>query len=244
MICGLEERPWTRIRDEIQRQITEAGVNFELLTEIDARQRTSGEKRQSLLCRAKGDYVAFVDDDDRISEDYIRKIAAALEKNNPDVLTFNLLMATTGGRNEIWSFMASEDNRKTGVMSANHLCFWKKDLARKIAWCPVLGYGDDQLWYKPLIKSGLIQDELRIPGNPIYYYDYSPVTTVNQQSDRTKYAKRYAARGLQCFLRDDGILVEHHRHPDPRFVQVRDCDNNILAIRPTDYRQICRIRIT
>jgi len=43
---------------------------------IDNKRRTVGEKRDNLLRIALGRYVAFVDDDDFVSEDYINEIVA------------------------------------------------------------------------------------------------------------------------------------------------------------------------
>jgi len=39
---------------------------------------TIGAKRNQLLHRAKGDYVAFVDDDDLVSSDYVNKVLSAV----------------------------------------------------------------------------------------------------------------------------------------------------------------------
>jgi len=57
--------------------------DVEVLVEVDNKEITIGAKRNILLRRARGDYVAFVDDDDMISNDYISKILKAIE-TSPD----------------------------------------------------------------------------------------------------------------------------------------------------------------
>ena len=49
-----------------------------------------GSKRNKLLEMAKGDYIAFVDDDDIVSHHYISRVLKAIE-SNPDVVGIHLL---------------------------------------------------------------------------------------------------------------------------------------------------------
>ena len=57
--------------------------------------QTIGFKRQHLLQNSTSKYVAFIDDDDIVSDDYISQIYNAL-KTNPDVVTFNGFITTNG----------------------------------------------------------------------------------------------------------------------------------------------------
>lgn len=43
----------------------------EILTLIDNKVRSIGKKRQNLIDIAEGEYIAFIDDDDRVSDNYI-----------------------------------------------------------------------------------------------------------------------------------------------------------------------------
>ena len=47
---------------------------FEGKTFFDNKKRTIGKKRDEMLKLAQGKYVTFVDDDDRISDDYVDEI--------------------------------------------------------------------------------------------------------------------------------------------------------------------------
>jgi glycosyltransferase involved in cell wall biosynthesis len=52
--------------------------DVEILTEIDGGELKIGVKRNKLLERAGGDYVAFIDDDDTVSEEYVDRILEAV----------------------------------------------------------------------------------------------------------------------------------------------------------------------
>jgi hypothetical protein len=54
---------------ELEGQIK--GLPVEHLALLDNKRRTVGEKRDALLRAARGRYVAFVDDDDDVSDDYV-----------------------------------------------------------------------------------------------------------------------------------------------------------------------------
>ena len=57
--------------------------DVEILVERDEGKITIGAKRNVLLQKATGNYVAFVDDDDKVSDDYVTKILKAIS-TSPD----------------------------------------------------------------------------------------------------------------------------------------------------------------
>lgn len=218
MLCGLESRPWQEMVEEISRQIEELERPdiVELIWHVDNGEATSGAKRQMLAERSTGDYIAFVDDDDRLDRDYVSELVSACLKR-PDIVTFDLLMTFSGGprgrlrKPEKWSYGLYPNDRNAGKMSANHLCAWRRELALKVAWPPLLGYADDQLWYQPLIASGLVQSEVHI-DKVLYYYQFSYSGTQNQRADRIEYARKHVGKGLRCFW--------WSRHPGEIFIEV------------------------
>ena len=82
LICSIKGREeiLNNLLSLLEGQITD---DVEILIEVDNKEITIGEKRNVLLKRARGDYIAFVDDDDLISNDYVSKILAAIE-TSPD----------------------------------------------------------------------------------------------------------------------------------------------------------------
>lgn len=57
----------------------------EILVDSDNGEITTGAKRNRLLAKAKGDYISFIDDDDKVSYSYIDRILTAI-KTEPDVV--------------------------------------------------------------------------------------------------------------------------------------------------------------
>src|SRR6478609_7574672 len=69
---------FVRIKNILADQVMPWYDEIEILT--DGREGISiGEKRNTLLQRAKGDYVAFIDDDDRVSSHYVANLMIGIE---------------------------------------------------------------------------------------------------------------------------------------------------------------------
>ena len=65
-----------RITSLLTRQINAYKLQkeVEILTLIDIREATTGFKRNTLLNKSKGKFIVFVDDDDLVSDDYLKLI--------------------------------------------------------------------------------------------------------------------------------------------------------------------------
>jgi glycosyltransferase involved in cell wall biosynthesis len=72
---------YNKLIAELNKQI--AAVNaqdkIEIITETDNGENTVGKKRNTVLDKAKGEYVCFIDDDDMITEIYVSRTLKALE---------------------------------------------------------------------------------------------------------------------------------------------------------------------
>jgi glycosyltransferase involved in cell wall biosynthesis len=83
---------------ELARQIGDLPVEHLIL--VDNKRRTVGEKRDALLRAAGGAYVAFCDDDDAVTPDYVAALLAAI-RQGPDVVTFRQLAVVNGASGDI-----------------------------------------------------------------------------------------------------------------------------------------------
>lgn len=139
--------------NKIQSQIDKLNnpKDVELLCFIDNKRRSIGFKRESLVNIARGDYLAFVDDDDSVEDHYIEKAIDAIY-NNPgvDVITFkeNIFINETGPF--VLTFqLGYETNDPVEVPNARrppwHSCFWKREIAQSCHF-PDLMYGEDWGW--------------------------------------------------------------------------------------------------
>ena len=78
----------------LYRQATE---ETEVLVFLDNKKRSLGKKRNDMLVMAQGEYLTFIDDDDRVSNDYVETLLQAT-KTGEDVINF-LVELTTNGQN-------------------------------------------------------------------------------------------------------------------------------------------------
>ncbi len=167
LICSVigRKRKLNRLLEELKQQYHKA---IEILVEIDNREITTGAKRNILLEKAKGDYIAFIDDDDGISINYVVKILTAL-KTNPDCCSLNGLLIRPRRTFPFYhSINYLKWYNKDGVYyrSPNHLNTVKRELALQIKF-PDKTMGED-VDYSTRLKS-LLKIEAKIQGI-LYYY--------------------------------------------------------------------------
>lgn len=171
-----------RLSEFLAGQIGELPVEHLIL--VDNKRRTVGEKRDALLRAARGQYVAFVDDDDDVSGTYVAEILANAAYA-PDVITFEQ-KATVDGLTAIIEFGLGNPNepfpretRPTSPMlrakrNAWHVCAWRRQLA-VLSHFPASNYGEDWAFAAPLCAlPGLTS--VHIP-KVLHFYQHSAETT-------------------------------------------------------------------
>lgn len=188
LICSLFNRASSlkRLLDILEKQTTS---QVEVLVIKDNGKMSVGSKRNSLLEKAQGQYICFVDDDDLVSEDYISKILAAI-KTEPDCCGIEGLISlclrvrnkrrsTLTGRKQwmkgpriqrkfIHSIKYKTWFEKDHVYyrCPNHLNPIKKELALQIGF-PNIYTGEDKDYSQRLLP--LLKTEVYIE-KPIYFY--------------------------------------------------------------------------
>ncbi|MDD5351278.1 MAG: glycosyltransferase [Chthoniobacteraceae bacterium] len=160
---------------ELEHQIGD--IEVEHLVLLDNKRRTVGEKRDALLRAARGDYVAFVDDDDWITPEYITALVCAVA-TDPDVITF-LQIAQVNGAQSVIEFKLGNPNdpfrpSHTTRRNAWHVCAWRRRLAILSSF-PASNYGEDWAYASRLCAiPGLT--EVHIP-RVLHEYHHSTETT-------------------------------------------------------------------
>lgn len=173
------------------------GAPVEHLVFLDNKKRTVGEKRDALLRMARGAYVAFVDDDDWVSENYVSSILAAtisITNQHPDVITF-LQHATVNGMVGRIEFKLGNPNENfTGIewdtysncpvhipatiptikRNAWHICAWRRSLAIQSQF-PASNYGEDWAFASRLCAIPNLR-EVHIP-QVLHFYRHNSKTT-------------------------------------------------------------------
>jgi cellulose synthase/poly-beta-1,6-N-acetylglucosamine synthase-like glycosyltransferase len=120
----------------------------EHLALCDNRARTIGAKRQALVDIARGEYIAFVDDDDDISEDYIPELLKAIE-TGADVITFHQRSVYNGLESEVhFGINNNDESFNPGGITLRapwHVCAWRRDAVDGCLFGES-NYGEDRIW--------------------------------------------------------------------------------------------------
>lgn len=137
------------------------------------REHSIGYKRNQLLQKATGQYIAFIDSDDRISSDYIEQVMEGIKKG-VDCCSLMGLISFDGKNSKPFEHSIKNDryweDDKKYYRYPNHLNCIKADIAKRFTF-PETMHGEDTDWATQLHKSGLLKTEHEILDT-IYYYDY------------------------------------------------------------------------
>jgi hypothetical protein len=182
LICSLHSRKLflDKLIECLKSQIKlEYKTKIQILVNSDNGEKSIGSKRNDLLNQSKGRYIAFIDDDDLVSNNYIQLILNVIDKSNPDVVGIHLLM-TTNGQNECRTFHSikydhwydeqdeQRPDRRKYFRCPNHLNPVKREFAIRTKF-PEINIGEDHE-YSDKLKI-LLKTEEYIE-QPIYYYLY------------------------------------------------------------------------
>ena len=133
---------------------------MEILDFLDSREHTIGAKRNWLLDRARGEFVAFVDDDDDVSERYVDLIRHAIE-DHPEIDCVGI-KGTISFRGRIErTFVHSirfRDYRSRGGTYQRppyHLNPIRREIARRYRFADV-SYSEDVDWAMMMCRDGAL----------------------------------------------------------------------------------------
>jgi glycosyltransferase involved in cell wall biosynthesis len=166
------------LRDYLQSQAIQEG-SVEVLTD-DTPGIPIGKKRNDLVHAATGEYVCFVDDDDRVSKNYIRNILSAV-KSSPDVVGLNgvIFFSSNYPRKFIHSIQCSGwvDAPPVYYRTPNHLNPIRRELVLDCPFNSLSSHGEDRE-FSDDIRS-LLKKEVYV-DSPLYYYMSSLALCVNR----------------------------------------------------------------
>lgn len=166
-----------RLVTDLQKQIG-TRKNVEILGVFDNKRRTLGEKRDTMLQMAIGDYVVFIDDDDRVAPTYVADILGALEKNpDADCVVFDSI-CTINKTKKVhckygieYEYTPKYKDVWTGKPA--HTMVYKSSIAKNHRYSSCT-FGEDVDWVKRACKE--IKNQVRI-DKVLYFYDCDKTTS-------------------------------------------------------------------
>ena len=141
---------------------------------IDAGAGSIGAKRQRMIEKATADYIAFVDDDDMVSADYLGRIMPCLQ-SRPDCVGITMHV-TMDGRD--WhpspifrhSLQFKENHQWHGHdRTPHHLCPLRRTIALQSRF-PDLMWGEDFRFALGILQH--LKTEEWSGDEPVYFYNY------------------------------------------------------------------------
>lgn len=153
-----------------------------------------GEKRNRLLDKAKGKYIAFFDSDDWPSKKYIQLIMEGINKN-VDCCSLRGIITVDGSDPQNFEHSIKYDKWETVegeikyLRFPNHLNCLKASIAKRFKF-PEKNFSEDFDWSTMVHESKLIKTEYYIPET-IYHYKYL-----------TKNKMKYSQSDEQLFIED------------------------------------------
>ncbi len=176
-----------KILDQLEGQLEKNGrQDVEILVLYDNKKRKVGEKRQDLLNLARGEFLVFIDDDDRVSDNYIDKILQKIDEDKSiDCIVFDTLYSRMGGSKMLCKYgveyeynHASPEQNRVWTGKPAHTMVYKSSLAKSVVYKSV-NFGEDVDWV--IRASKLIKKQSRI-DEVLYFYE-NDYTQINHESD-------------------------------------------------------------
>jgi len=179
LICTIEgrENMLNSLMFTLARQMRDYNLknDIEILLSKDKRgEHTIGYKRNSLLQSCSGDWAAFIDDDDMVSDDYLPLIINKLKTENPDVVALEGVITTNGlnAKTFIHSIKYNSVFEQSGIYYRPplHLNPIRTKISRQFRF-PEINHGEDVEWGMSIMRSGLLKTEANV-GKAYYFYNF------------------------------------------------------------------------
>ena len=177
LIPTLEERrdSFRRLMEKLDRQIAGSSLaeQVEILCFLDDRRHSVGHKRNWLVEQARGEFVAFVDDDDGVSDEYVPMICRAILEN-PEIdcigIKGRITFAGKSPRIFIHSIQYREYFSRGGIYyrPPYHLNPIRREIARRYRFADI-SYSEDIDWAMRVCRDKVLRNEYFI-DEIIYFY--------------------------------------------------------------------------
>lgn len=165
-----------RLHHKLSQQIQENALEstVEIVWFLDNKEHSVGYKRNQLIAWAKGTFVAFVDDDDEVSDDYVQLICQAIQ-THPAIDCIGMKgIITFAGKNPrlfVHSVRYKDYFTRDGTYCRPpyHLNPIRRDIACRYRFEDV-SYSEDIDWAMRICQEQVLREEYFIDKVIYYYY--------------------------------------------------------------------------
>ena len=136
------------------------------------RQKDLGSNRQDLLEGAQGEYVNFIDDDDLVTDNYVREILRGIDLD-VDVVCVNAIHTTDGRQPKLVVDIHYQEWSETSLGYLRGVQFRdavKRDIATMVPY-PDIRFGEDHAWTRAIEARKLIKT-WHLAKEPTYFHLY------------------------------------------------------------------------
>jgi len=165
-------------------------TDIEILGLMDNKRRTVGVKRQNLLDMAQGEFIVYLDDDDRTSEDYISSIMNEIDNHDAseiDAILFQVQYTHLGtGKQMLCMYDKAFKDRGVGGDGIwrgppCHIHVIRSDIAKTVQWISEDSMVEDYMWSNGVAAK--IDKQIKIE-RPLYFYDFNPAISESLKRSR------------------------------------------------------------
>ena len=132
------------------------------------------------LNKSKGEYIAFIDNDDDISENYLHLLYQQMRANNSQY-DFCIIPATTDGKKLIDYSTIDTTNPLPKLWSVWHYCYNRR-IIKNIRYNEKLNVTEDIDWLNRVIPKDKKNNGIVLNSEPIYFYKW--INNINSLSHR------------------------------------------------------------
>lgn len=166
-----------KVLDELFKQAE--GKPVEVVCLLDNRKSNLSEKRNLAIKNAKGDFVAFVDDDDRVEPEYVSSILEAIESTpDADVVNFDVMVHGYAATPKLCKYgvgWSHSEDAKAYYRKPNHVMAYRTAISRRHEYRKDLSaVSEDTEWAERASKD--IKKEARVE-KVLYHYLYNSKET-------------------------------------------------------------------
>lgn len=161
--------------------------------------------RNAGLELAKGEYITFVDSDDQIEKDSLKKIIEKLETDSLDIL-YPLIdtYSESGERLDNIGYKGLYDEIKRGILQERRTfppTFYRKELVKDFRFNPRISFGEDTVFNA---KAQALADRVAFVNIPYYRY------TVRENSLSKQGRTRKVFKGLLLAITEVRAYQQQH----------------------------------